>query len=217
MDLSHKALMDRRYRRLRHSYDATRPFFLLGRKALRKRIHAGPEQRVLEVGCGTARNLILLARASPGAKFVGVDISSEMLGHAREQVRKSGLESQIELYEGELADFAASRAATEFDCVFFSYSLSMIPKWQEAVRLALSMLNTGSGTLLVADFGRCSRWSSWAARRHFSNLTRVHTTPRVELVDFLRSELAHLPTRFDNRLILGGYAEVLEVSFGSSD
>ena len=59
------ALMDRMYRRQRHIYDLSRKFYLLGRDEAIAGLSAGPGDRVLEIGCGTGRNLVKLARPIP--------------------------------------------------------------------------------------------------------------------------------------------------------
>ena len=58
---SEAALMDRIYRRQRHVYDFTRKYYLLGRDELIERLAPPADSRVLEIGCGTARNLIAAA------------------------------------------------------------------------------------------------------------------------------------------------------------
>ena len=54
----HAALMDKVYRRQRHIYNLTRKYYLLGRDRLVRQLRARPPERVVEIGCGTARNLI---------------------------------------------------------------------------------------------------------------------------------------------------------------
>ena len=78
--------MDRIYRRQRHFYDFTRKYYLLGRDRLIDDLAPPPDGRVLEIGCGTARNLVAAARAWPQAQLYGIDISAEMLGTARQIV-----------------------------------------------------------------------------------------------------------------------------------
>ena len=50
------------------------------------RREAGP-LRILDVGCGTGRTLLQLARALPGHRYVGVDLSPFYLEHARRLLR----------------------------------------------------------------------------------------------------------------------------------
>jgi S-adenosylmethionine-diacylgycerolhomoserine-N-methlytransferase len=55
-------LMNRTYRHQRHIYDVTRKYYLFGRDRLIARLDPPAGGRVLEIGCGTARNLIAAAR-----------------------------------------------------------------------------------------------------------------------------------------------------------
>jgi len=50
--------MDRMYRHQRHIYDASRKFYLLGRDALITGLAPPKGGTILEIGCGTGRNLI---------------------------------------------------------------------------------------------------------------------------------------------------------------
>ena len=59
------ALMDRMYRRQRHIYDLSRKYYLLGRDEAIARLDPAPGDGVLEIGCGTGRNLIKAAQAYP--------------------------------------------------------------------------------------------------------------------------------------------------------
>jgi len=75
-------LMDRIYARQRHIYDASRKYYLLGRDTLIAELAPPPAARVLEIGCGTGRNLIQIALTYPESRCCGVDISSAMLATA---------------------------------------------------------------------------------------------------------------------------------------
>ena len=75
--------MDDMYRMQRHIYDLTRRYYLFGRDRLIEDLGALPGETVCEVGCGTGRNLVLLARRYPETRFMGLDASEEMLKSAR--------------------------------------------------------------------------------------------------------------------------------------
>jgi S-adenosylmethionine-diacylgycerolhomoserine-N-methlytransferase len=177
------ALMDRIYARQRHFYDLTRRFFLLGRDRLIRDLRPPSNGTVLEIGCGTARNLIAAARAYPDARFFGLDVSTKMLGTARANLRRAGLEHRVALGCADAAGFDSSKlfGRSHFDRAFFSYSLSMIPAWQEALRQAHEAVAPEGGRLHVVDFGQQERLPAWFQRMLFAWLARFHVTPRAEL------------------------------------
>lgn len=128
--------MDRMYRLQRYFYDATRKYYLLGRDQLLNEMSVRSGERVLEVGCGTARNLIILARRHPDAHFYGLDASAAMLETAQAKTDNAGLKN-ITLKTALADDFSFDGTfglAVPFDKIFFSYSISMIPPWQRVDR-----------------------------------------------------------------------------------
>jgi S-adenosylmethionine-diacylgycerolhomoserine-N-methlytransferase len=156
----HGRTMDRLYRFQRHFYDATRPFFLLGRDALLDRLEVAPGHRVLEMGCGTARNLIALAKRRHDIELFGVDASNEMLRSAQKSIRRSGHGSRITVARcfAEEVDYKATFGLDDkLDRVFYSYSLSMIPEWKAALDAGFRNLKPG-GTLHVVDFWDQAKW-----------------------------------------------------------
>ena len=62
--------MDGIYKYQRYIYDLTRKYYLLGRDRMLDDLEPAPGATVLEVGCGTGRNLILAARRYPEARFL---------------------------------------------------------------------------------------------------------------------------------------------------
>jgi S-adenosylmethionine-diacylgycerolhomoserine-N-methlytransferase len=85
----HAAAMDRMYRLTRHVYDLTRRYYLLGRDRLLERVVTSPNTATLEVGCGTARNLIKLAQRPNHGRLYGLDASHEMLETAGKSIEKT--------------------------------------------------------------------------------------------------------------------------------
>lgn len=158
--------MDHMYRYARHIYDASRKYYLLGRDALLDQMVQHPADRVLEVGCGTARNLICLAARLPQAQLFGLDASGEMLCTANRSVLRAGFSRRVALRQGlaeELDHFYTFGISQPFDAVFFSYSLSMIPSWPHALAAALRNLRPG-GRLYVVDFWDQADLPGWFAR-----------------------------------------------------
>jgi S-adenosylmethionine-diacylgycerolhomoserine-N-methlytransferase len=179
--------MDKMYRRTRYIYDFTRKYYLLGRDRLLKDMELQPGHRVLEIGCGTARNLIRLARQRPDIRCYGLDASNEMLATAAAHVKSRRLEPRIILKHGlaeELGYAKTFELSAPFDAAFFSYSLSMIPAWPQAIDAALANIKRGSAFYVVDfwDQGGWPRWFRWVLKR-WLDLFHVHYRP--ELLDYL--------------------------------
>jgi S-adenosylmethionine-diacylgycerolhomoserine-N-methlytransferase len=139
-----------RYYRL-HSgiYDATRWSFLFGRAAILDDIAATAKPaRILEVGCGTGKNLVALARRFPLATITGVDLSATMLARARRKVTRFGTRVRLlhRAYDAPISD------PPGFDLVLFSYALSMFnPGYDTAITAAHRDL-APDGHIAVVDF-----------------------------------------------------------------
>jgi len=173
----HAELMDQTYRWQRHCYDVTRKHYLFGRDRMIRELRSQPGASVLEIGCGTGRNLALVRRRWPGAMLHGLDISAEMLKSARARL---GPDAALAL--GDAADFDARHlfGRDRFDRVVLSYCLSMIPAWEETVIHACGMLKPG-GSLHIVDFGTMEGLPRLVRRALLVWLARFHVTPRGSL------------------------------------
>ncbi|BEV00372.1 class I SAM-dependent methyltransferase [Novosphingobium olei] len=169
--------MDAVYRRQKHIYDVTRKYYLFGRDSLVAELDAVPGTSVLEMGCGTGRNLALIGRRWPRAELHGIDISSEMLSVARERVGKTAV---LALADATSIDAQALFGRDQFDRVVISYTLSMIPVWREAIHHAASLLAPG-GSLHVVDFGDCDGLPAPLRAGLRAWLKNFHVTPRTDL------------------------------------
>lgn len=177
---AHGELMDRVYRTQRHIYDLTRKYYLLGRDGLIADLAPPPGGSVLEIGCGTGRNLIAVGKAWPGVQLFGIDISDAMLETARASVAKVGVPAT--LAQGDACDFDAQAlfGRATFDRVFISYALSMIPDWKAALGQAAGCVAPG-GRLEVVDFGQQGGLPTLWRRALFGWLAQFHVAPRTEL------------------------------------
>jgi S-adenosylmethionine-diacylgycerolhomoserine-N-methlytransferase len=177
--------MDAIYARQRHFYDLTRKYYLLGRDRLIARLDVSRGGTVLEVGCGTGRNLIAVAKRYPNAQLFGLDISEAMLTTARAKVAAAGFANRITLRQADATDFdaAALFGQASFDRVFFSYTLSMIPDWQAAI--AQGAKATG-GALHLVDFGQQEGLPRWFKQGLAAWLAKFDVDPRAALPDALR-------------------------------
>lgn len=178
----HAALMDEVYRGQRHIYDFTRKYYLFGRDTLIEGLNARAGMRVLEVACGTGRNLAKVGKAWPGVRLFGLDISAEMLKSARAAV---GAEARLGQGDACCFDATALLGEAAFDRVVLSYSLSMIPDWEGALGHAASLIAPG-GQLHVVDFGDLQGLPGPFQTLLRGWLARFHVEPRAALPDAAR-------------------------------
>lgn len=197
----HGRLMDETYRYQRLIYDLTRKYYLLGRDHLISNLQAEPGATILEVACGTGRNLSMIRRQYPEARLFGFDISDQMLTTARAK-----LGDQANLARADACRFDPTElfGVTRFDHIVLSYSLSMIPDWRGALAEATSHLAEG-GCLHVVDFGGCDGLPTWFQRRLYGWLRRFHVTPRATLEEELK-ELSAEACETTVRDLFRGYA-----------
>ncbi len=202
---SHARRMDRMYRTQRHFYDLTRKYYLFGRDTMIHGLDVPASGSVLEVGCGTGRNLAMIGKHFPKAQLFGLDISAEMLISAEAKLRKAGFHQTV-LRVAEATDFTPSEfGQTGFDRIVISYALSMIPDWEKAIDAAIAALNPG-GSLHIADFGQQERLPGLFRRGLQAWLTRFHVTPRDALVSVLKDKAARAGHSVEFRPLGRGYA-----------
>jgi S-adenosylmethionine-diacylgycerolhomoserine-N-methlytransferase len=201
----HAALMDSVYRNQRYIYDFTRKYYLFGRDRLIAELNPRTGGSVVEVGCGTARNLIKMAKLYPKTDFYGVDASEEMLVTARQAIARAGLSDRIHVAHGYAEDLSPSTFGRPFDDAIFSYSLSMIPDWKQALKSASGAL-AERGNIHIVDFGDLTGLGSLGGKVLGAWLRIFHVSPRIEILRRLEAEtsdkspksghLALLPARY---------------------
>jgi S-adenosylmethionine-diacylgycerolhomoserine-N-methlytransferase len=199
--------MDQMYRYQRHIYDITRKFYLLGRDQLIAGLRPPNGAAILEIGCGTGRNLIAIARAYPGATCFGLDISEEMLTTARANVARAGLRQRITLKQADATCFDPNLCfgRPAFDRVVISYALSMIPPWHDVLRHGANILSPG-GSLHIVDFGDQAGLPRAFKRILDRWLALFHVTPRLTLARDIETIASDLGLQGRSQPLFRGYA-----------
>ena len=213
---AHAVLMDQVYRYQRYIYDLTRKYFLFGRDRLIRELDLKPGESVVEIGCGTARNLIRMAQRYPEARFYGLDASQEMLKTAVGKIARAGLSDRIRLVHGyaETLTPALFGLSAPFDRAVFSYSLSMIPDWKQSLNTAIAAV-APAGRLHVVDFGDLTGLGRAGAGLLRGWLNLFHVEPRIEILNrFEATFVTNTRTHDHLRILPARYAFILDCCAG---
>ncbi len=99
----------------------------------------GASDRVIDIGCGTGRSTIEAALLTSEGSALGIDLSSRMLGKAREQAAAEGVsnvsfvqgDAQVHPFDPERADVAIS----DTGCMFFGDPVAAFANIGRGLRL----------------------------------------------------------------------------------
>lgn len=135
-----------------HGYDPRENVRLQDQaRTLAELLHADtayPEgSRVLEAGCGVGAQTVTLARNSPGASIVSVDISADSVAQAEQKIRAAGL-TNVQFQQADI--FELPFGPQSFDHVFVCFVLEHLRVPAAALRRLRSCLRPG-GTLTVIE------------------------------------------------------------------
>jgi S-adenosylmethionine-diacylgycerolhomoserine-N-methlytransferase len=188
-------------------YDDFRERLLRGREELIRALPCGPGDRIVELGGGTGRNLEFFGpRLSTFAAVEVVDLCQPLLEVAARRV--AGM-SNVRLVNDDAATY---QPAAPVDCVYLSYALTMMPRWQAVIDNAAAMLRPG-GTIGVVDFyvsparppaGRTRHdwltrtlWPAWfrhdGVRLCADHLTYLHQRFETRQLSECRARVPYLP------------------------
>ena len=102
---------------------------------------------VLEVGCGTGAQTIPLARNSPGARIISIDISADSIAKARAKANAAGL-TNVKFQQADI--FGLPFDLESFDHVFVCFVLEHLPHPVAALTTLRALLRPG-GTVTVIE------------------------------------------------------------------
>ncbi len=184
-------------------YDRFRERLLQGRRELIELMNVPAGTSVVELGCGTGRNVEFFGdRLAALGRVELVDLCAPLLEQAR---ARAANRPNVHIVAGDATSHAP---AAPVDAVYFSYSLSMIPDWFEAIDNALRMLRPG-GMVGVVDF-HVSRRDPAAGRVRHGAATRAFWRTWFERDGVFPSpdHLPYLSRRFATQVVLERSAAV---------
>jgi len=110
-----------------------------------------PGTNVLEAGCGVGAQTVILARRSPEASFLSVDVSDESLAKARTLIETQAIEN-VTFRQADLFELSADDRP--FDHIFLCFVLEHLPDPVAALRHLSTLVKTGGSiTAIEGDHG----------------------------------------------------------------
>lgn len=142
-----------------------------------------PGDTVLDLACGPANQLAMVARLNPDVHFIGLDLSIPMLQQAEELITRQGLDN-VNLRQGDITDLSAF-ANTSIDVVVSTMALHHLPDVPALARTyaeVARVLKPGGGIYMV-DFGHLK------SKRNIDYFANQHANrqPVLFTLDYLNS------------------------------
>ena len=193
------------YRRWARSYDSW--FGTISRAARRAAVaavNASPGETVLEVGVGTGLALPMYA---PGKRVTGIDLSADMLAHARLRASSLGLRNIDALLEMDAQ--ATSFGDGQFDVAVAMFVASVVPDPRALVAELKRVVRPGGKILFVNHFAQASGPIWWIERAMSPASARLGWHPDFRLEHMLdEADLARAKVRAMQPLHLFRLVEV---------
>jgi len=166
-----------------------------------RRMAAPVEGPILELGCGTGRVALPVARH--GSTVVGIDRSASMLARARMRVRRARLGARVKLIRGDIRHLPFPEKS--FDLVMAPYGIlqSLLDERLLAATLKdVRRVLTRKGTLgleLVADL---PAWDEYSNRTTFRSQRGPNGKPII-LIESVRQDRRKHLTWFEQEFVEG--------------
>jgi SAM-dependent methyltransferase len=160
-----------------------------------QRLAAAQDGPVLELGCGTGRIAVPVARA--GARIVGIDRSDEMLARARKRVMRARVGGRLALVRGDIRDLPFT-ARTKFSAVLAAYGiLQSLTRERDLTRTFTSVARVlrRGGIFAIDVVPDLPKWDEYRNRISLSGRHGRHST--LTLVETVRQDRAKRLTIFD--------------------
>jgi SAM-dependent methyltransferase len=123
-----------------------------------------PDQRVLEIGCGTGNLAILIKRLHPGTQVIGIDPDPKALARAQRKAGREALSVQLDRGFAEELPYPDASFDRVLSALMFHH---LGPKEQEESLGEVRRVLKPGGSLHLLDFGRAKvRSDGFIARLH---------------------------------------------------
>ena len=210
--------------RISPKYDALNHILSLNidkvwRKKTAKIVSKTQPKTILDLATGTADLAIAMAKHSPQAHIIGLDISEKMLEIGKEKLKLQNLENQIELHHGDAASLPFEDA--RFDAVTVAFGVRNFEDLSKGLSEMHRVLKT-NGHAVILEFSMPERFPV----KQLYNFYFKHLLPNIgkwvskdgNAYSYLPHSVEKFPKPSDFCNILGSFGlkncQIKPLSFG---
>lgn len=116
-----------------------------------------PRDIVVDLGCGPCNLLCILAKLNPDVKFIGVDLSTNMLQQAKRNILNNNIHN-IELLCDDITNITQLKSQS-IDVIISSMAIHHLPSVEalESLFIEINRLLKSEKRLYIYDFGKVNR------------------------------------------------------------
>jgi ubiquinone/menaquinone biosynthesis C-methylase UbiE len=159
-----------------------------------QRLSVATEGRILELGCGTGRISLPIARN--GASLIGIDRSEPMLERARRRIARARIADRVRLTRGDIRFLPFRRS--HFRLVMAPYGVLQSLTRERDLTAALGSISrvlSKGGRLAIDLVPDLPRWSEYSRKKALTGRMGRHTA--VTLIESVRQDRHRGLTVFD--------------------
>ncbi|MEM6837241.1 MAG: class I SAM-dependent methyltransferase [Cyanobacteria bacterium P01_C01_bin.120] len=147
------------------------------------------DRLILDAGCGSGFKAMALAKANPGARVIGIDISQKSVELAQKRAEYHGLQEDIEFLCSPLE--ALSDSAYAFDYINCDETLYLLPNPVAGLRAMQAVLKP-TGIIRVNLHSRLQRKDCYRMQALFKQLGCMQGEPADEEIAVVRGTMGSL-------------------------
>jgi demethylmenaquinone methyltransferase / 2-methoxy-6-polyprenyl-1,4-benzoquinol methylase len=152
-DLNKKKQVEQMFDNISPKYDLLNRVLSMGidiqwRKDVIKMVKASNPQTILDIATGTGDLAIMMGK-NTSAKITGLDLSAGMLDVGRKKVTEAGLDSRINMVQGDSENLPFGD--NTFDCVTVSFGVRNFENLEKGLAEINRVLKPG-GTFVILEF-----------------------------------------------------------------
>ena len=142
-----------------------------------------PGETVIDLACGPATQLAMVAQMNPNSQFIGIDLSEGMLKEAKDHIEELDLKNVV-LKSGDITDLSQFHDGS-IGAVFSTLSLHHLPTVQdlESTFSEVARIVKPDGGIYLSDFGHLN---SEKSMQHFA-YQHQERQPELFTIDYLNS------------------------------